>query len=288
MITPIAPQTEVNAILPRMGDLRLAKAFLVAAILSGVALRGQTSAMAPEDVVRRDALVKPGFDDLKKGDAAGALAALQPALAAFPNDAKVLMLSGEAAMESQQNQVALGLFERALAEKPPDEWQVRFALMQLQARLAQWKEFDANLAALKAAKKAGNPQLDSPGFVVDEFEAGGQKVTVAYYPLLAGKYHTLYRFILPRPAQIDTSASMNAGGGDRCKDPNFRPYLDLESDDVDQSMHPELAKKGDRVYSLDTYPAPCSQGLIQFYMGEPKYEVLRAKVIELLDKNAKK
>ncbi len=288
MITPIAPQTQFNAILPRMGDLRFAKALLVTAILSGVAASAQTPALSPEQVVRRDALVQPGLDDLKKGDASGALAALEPALAAFPNDAKVLMLSGEAAMESQQNQVALGLFERALAEKPPDEWQVRFALMQLQARLAQWKEFDANLAALKAAKKAGNPQLDSPGFVVDEFEAGGQKVTVAYYPLLAGKYHTLYRFILPRPAQIDTSASMNAGGGDRCKDPNFRPYLDLESDDVDQSMHPELAKKGDRVYSLDTYPAPCSQGLIQFYMGEPKYEVLRAKVIELLDKNAKK
>jgi tetratricopeptide (TPR) repeat protein len=271
-----------------MFTLRALGVFLAAAVFAGGSARGQGAALSPADVVRRDALVKPGLDDLKKGDSPGAFAALQPALAAFPRDEKVLLLSGVAALNSRQNEAALGLFQRALAEKPADEWQVRFEVMLAEARLAKWKEFDADLADLKAAKKAGNAQLESPGFVVDEFEAGGQKVTVAFYPLLAGRYHTLYRFELPTVVQVDASAAMNGGGGDRCKDPDFRPYLDLESDDVDQAMHPELAKKGDRVYSLDTYPAACSQGLIKFYMGEPKYEKLRADVIEVLNGPAKK
>jgi tetratricopeptide (TPR) repeat protein len=278
----------LGGILPGMFNVRFVGALLVAAAFGAGAAWGQGAPLSPEDVVRRDALVKPGLDDLKKGDPAGAFAALQPALAAFPKDEKVIMLSGIAAMNSQQNEVALELFERALAEKPADEWQVRFEVMMVEARLGKWKEFDANLVELKAAKKAANPQLDQPGFVVDQFEAGGQTVTVAYYPLLAGKFHTLFRFELPKPAQVDTSASMNSGGGDRCKDPDFRPYFDLESDDADQAFHPEVTKKGDRVYSLDTYPAACSQGLIKFYMGEPKYEDLRADVMKVLEKSAKK
>lgn len=275
--------------------MRMAAGIAVLGMVMGAGLpaAGQGTELSPQDVVRRDALLQPGLDALKKGDSAAALTAFQPALAAFPKDGKVLQLSGEAAMETNQNDVALGLFERALAEHPKDVWNIRFGVLRLEARLGKWEDFDKGLAELKAAKKAGDAALESPGFVVDEFEVGGQKVTAAFYPLLAGHFKTLYRFLLPVPAPVDVAASTTGGAGDRCKDPNFRPYIDVESDDVDQSFfaqaHPDLAKKGERSYSLDTYPAACSQGLIKFYSdGEPKYEVVRADVTKALVGKAKK
>jgi hypothetical protein len=88
------------------------------------------------------------------------------------------------------------------------------------------------LAALKSAKKANKPSLKAAGFLIEEFEVQGKRVQVGVFPSLAGRYHTLYRFMLVEPAKVESSASTQSGGGDRCNDPNFLPYMDVEADDV--------------------------------------------------------
>jgi tetratricopeptide (TPR) repeat protein len=247
--------------------------------------------LTPDQIANRDALLKPGIDALKRGDNAAAVDALQPALAAYPDDLRVLRYTASAAMGANQNEKALDLFNRALAEHPNQPWPLRLAVLQLEARLEKWPAFDRDLAALRAAKKSGTDhQLDSSnGFIMEEFDAGGKHVQAVVFPLLAGGYHTLYRFLLPKlsvtapPVQASTQSPRSS----RCDNPDFRPYIDVESDDVDQEpfrkAHPDLAAKGERSYSLDTYGAPCSQGLIKFYFdGEPAYESVRADVIKAL------
>jgi tetratricopeptide (TPR) repeat protein len=267
----------------------LAFVWMALVAVSWTGAKGQVAAAAQADgepvnavdAAKRDALLQPGIELMKKGDAAGAFAALQPALTAFPTDLLVLRYSADAAMAAGKNDSALALFQRALATHPPQPWPLRLAVIRLQARLGNWPEFAKDLAELKAAKKDGrDAQLArADGFLVDEFEVSGLTVEVEYFPLLAGKYKTLYRFLLP------PSASPKTGDGPGCDDPRFRPYLDVESDDADQAgfqkRHPELAAKGERSYSLDTYPGPCSQGLIKFYWeGEPKYEAVKADVVK--------
>jgi tetratricopeptide (TPR) repeat protein len=280
----------------------MAGAVVFGAILSvgATGLAGQTanplgtpSPSAPEEAAKRDALLEPGLQALKAGDAAGAVAAFQSALKAFPNDLQVLTDSAEAALFAHQDEAALGFFQRALAQHPDDPWHLRLGMMLAEARLQRWEAFEKDLTALKAAKQGGDRELQaSTGFIVDAFEANGVSVQVVYYPLLAGHFYTLYRFLLPKAATQQEPVASQGQSADRCKNPNFRPYLDVESDDVDQETfrkeHPELAAKGERSYSLDTYPAPCSQGLIKFYSeGEPRYEMVRWDVEKILSRAAK-
>jgi tetratricopeptide (TPR) repeat protein len=252
--------------------------------------------LSPEDVAKRNALMKPGLALLKKGDADGAYKALWPARKAYPQDLRVLRYSAEAAFFSQHNAEALDLFTRALAQHPYEPWPLRLAILQLDARMAKWDEFDHGLAALREAKKSDTDhQLDtSSGFLIDSFEAGAADaripVQTIVFPLQSDPYHTLFRFLLPKqsPAKTHIQAGVNADTTDpSCTNPDFRPYIDLESDDVDQAAfkqaHPELAAKGERTYSLDTYSTPCAQGLMKFYEeGEPAYEKVRDDVIEAL------
>ena len=254
---------------------------------SAVSPADKTAATPTPDAVKRNELMKPGLEQLRKGDAAAALTAFRPALEAYPNDVLVLSYSAEAAMESHQDAAALDFFNRGLQQVPRDPWHMRVAMLLLDARLGHWPDFYRDQTALKKAKLDGEKELASTaGFLVDDFEVAGRAVKVAYFPTLAGEYKALYRFVLPRPPAVDVPAP--AAEGDRCKDPDFHPYIDVESDDGDQSTfeikHPDLAAKGERSYSLDFYPAACSQALIKFYPdGEPSYQTVRADVLKFLE-----
>jgi hypothetical protein len=254
---------------------------------SAVPPADKTAGTPTPDAVKRNELLKPGLEQLRNGDATAALTAFRPALEAYPNDVLVLSFCAEAAMESHQDAAALDFFNRGLQQKPRDPWHMRVAMLLLDARLGHWPEFYRDQATLKKAKQDGEKELASTaGFLVDDFEVGGRPVKVAYFPTLAGQYKALYRFVLPAPPTVKVPDA--TADGDRCKDPNFHPYIDVESDDVDQgtfqARHPDLAAKGGRSYSLDSYPAACSQALIKFYPdGEPTYQTIHADVLKFLE-----
>ncbi len=245
------------------------------------------AAAATPDAMKRNEMLKPGLELLKKGDAVAALTALHPALEAYPNDLAVLTLCAQVAVQAHQDAAALDLFSRALKQDPPEPWHIRVAILPLEAHLGRWPDFYRDQAALRKAQQDGEKELSATtGYLVDDFSLGGRAVQVAYFPTLAGRYKTLYRFILPGPPAA--SASPASGDEDRCRNPNFHPYIEVESDDVDQSSfqakHPDLAAKGGRSYSLDSYPAACSQALIKFYPdGEPTYQTVRADVLKFLN-----
>jgi hypothetical protein len=269
----------------------LLAACLLLATIPAFAQKLDPEGLSPADSAKRNSLLQPGLDMLKQKDFDAAYKILWPARKAFPADLLVLRTSAEAAFYSNHNPEALDLFNRALAEHPAEPWPLRLARLQVLARMGKWDDFDHDLAALRATKKSGDDhQLDSSsGFLIDGFAAGpaGSQVNVQtiVFPLQSDKYHTLYRFLLPRnsPAKTAIQARVNAAPADsdtHCSNPEFRPYLDLESDDTDQ---PPNAEPGKRVYSLDTYPTPCSQGLIKFYKdGEPLYQDVRNDVIKAL------
>lgn len=242
------------------------------------------------EALKRNELMKPGLEQLRRGDAAAALTAFRPALEAYPNDNVVLSYSAEAAMESHQDAAALDFFNRGLLQAPQDPWHMRIAMLLLDARLGHWPDFYRDQAKLKKAKQYGEKELASTaGFLVDDFEVAGRAVKVVYFPMLTGQYKALYRFVLPAPPAVDVPPA--AAEGDLCTDLNFYPYIDVESDDADQTTfqvnHPDLAAKGERSYSLDFYPAACSQALIKFYSdGEPTYETVRADVMKFLEAKA--
>lgn len=72
--------------------------------------------------------------------------------------------------------------------------------------------------------------------------------------------------------------------------------IELDSDDPDQvyfkQIHPDLAAKGDRRYSLDAFASdkllPDSKAdhhaLIQFYDGAPSYDVVRERILAIADR----
>ena len=251
--------------------------------------QGDAGGLSASDVARRDALLEPGIAKMKAKDAAGAEADYGPALAAFPHDLKVLAYAAEAAGAAGDDAREIDLLTRALDEKPAQPWPLRLSRMQSEAKLARWAAFEADLALLRAAKKAGTDAslAKSNGFVIEQFEAGGVPVPGSgvsagggWVPTRCtglcfrrGRGRRLHRRPVCR-VQLRTGATSRI----------FRPYLDVESDDIDQvdfkKRHPEKVALGERSYSLDSYPGPCAQGLIKFYPeGEPNYEQVRGDVM---------
>ena len=263
---------------------------------SAAAEQGEPETLSAEQATKRNDMMRPAFERLRANDPAGAYAAMKPVLAAYPDDLRVLRYTAQAAEAAGKEAEAIPLFDRALLLKPKQPWPLRLGRMEAEAHLAgagatNWDAFNRDLADLRAAKKAGTDAglASSNGFVVDSFQAGGVLVQTVIFPMLAGSFHTLYRFLLPVGAAARTTvqAQANSPDQDRCHDPKFQPYLDVESDDSDQASfvqaHPDRAAKGDRLYSLDTYGGPCSQGLIKFYPeGEPAYQTVRGDVIKAL------
>jgi len=259
---------------------------------------GSTAGSVDEDrlpakeALKRDALMQPGLDALKRGDNATAYTALHSVLSSYPDDLFVLRSAAAAAMAAGQNEQAVSLFHQALAQFPRNPWPMRNAIIIMEARMDRWADFDRDVAALRQAKKNGMDHgLDrDSGFVIDEFDVGTGRVRAVVYPLGVGRYHTLYRFLLPQPVQMsavaEASSAKNTSSA-RCQNPDFQPYMDAESDDIDQAdfrkAHPDKAAKGERSYSLDSYWSPCSQALVGFYPdGEPAYEKVRAAAIRAL------
>ena len=233
-----------------------------------LALMLQTAAPAPETA--KEETLAPAMAALRAHDPATALADLQQIVAHFPHDGRVLRLTAQAALQAGKPAEAQKYFKLTLDAGPANPWPDRLGLINAYALGGQWQEFDAARQQLTDAKRANDPLLaKSPGFVIEQFTANGKVYRAVQFPILTGPYNTRYRFfITPVGTEPDSS--------------KFIPYMDLESDDIDQTMYksksPEKSE-ANRRYSLDSYPSPGNQGLLRFYDGEPTYEEVRTVVI---------
>jgi tetratricopeptide (TPR) repeat protein len=191
-------------------------------------------------------------------------------LESYPNDARALNAAGQAAVRAGHLDESIPLFRRALANSSRVTWSLHISLMQDFIQLGRWQDFETERLTTRKASLAGDSSLPPEnGYTIDTLGTGNEFIRVIEFPTLHGKYRTRDRFLLYEE-----------------KDPctGFTPYIDLESDDVDQvefaKQHPDRAAAGDRSFSLDAYPTANSQGLLKFYPdGEPTYQTVRADVL---------
>jgi hypothetical protein len=186
--------------------------------------------------------------------------------------------AAEAALEAGDRAYAISLL-KPIEEHDGSDCPARTLLARAYAENGQPTERDAEISALTALHKQA-PQ--SPAGKLDMFLLerhslkGGGSVGIGYALRPWGPHNTHLR------AEI-----LNASG-----DPIL--LIELDSDDGDQvyfrEIHPELAAKGDRCYSLDAFAAdrtlPDGQidhALIQFFEGAPSYDTVRERILAIAE-----
>jgi len=186
-------------------------------------------------------------------------------VADFPPERELLMQSAIAARGAGHPDEALALYNQAIKIGEPSNKHEAMVVIPIYAALGCWDEFDKARLTLRAAALADPTIFSGRGYLIEEFKASTREFRVIEYPALHGHFNTRYRFLVASESS-----------------PDFTPYYDLESDDGDQAFfkkdHPDLAKKGERLFSLDSYPKPAAQALMGFFNGEPPYEKIRATV----------
>ncbi len=225
-----------------------------------------------EYAANRENALAPAFAASRCHDHAAAYSLYLKVLDSYPKDARVLMFTAEAAVHAGKLEESIPLYQRALAQDANYSWSIRAGLMQVFILLNRWQDFEALRLDTRRASLAGDKSLPpEAGYPIEELHTGNESIRVIEYPSLAGLFHTRDRFLFYEEKDSCTG---------------FIPYIDLESDDVDQDAfakrHPDKAAAGERSFSLDTYPGPRSQGLIKFYWdGEPTYQTVRAEVLAI-------
>ncbi len=189
----------------------------------------------------------------------------------YPHDARVMMFAGRAARLAGDDKKALGYYQTALSSEPPHhpQWGLHEEIVPIYAALGDKDNFDRERMKIREAAAMDDPLLKNlTGYVIEEIHQDGKVIQVWEFPRLFGRFHTRYRFIYPA----------DAGSA-------WKPFIDCESDDIDQvsfrQKHPDLAAKGERSFSLDSYAQANSHGTLMFFEeGEPVYETVRALVLK--------
>jgi hypothetical protein len=192
-------------------------------------------------------------------DYAGAFAIYLRVVDQYPNDARVLMLAGEDAINAGLTEEAIPLLERSLAHSPPKyTGSTRTLLMRAYIKLNRWQDLEAERLDAWNASLAGDTSLPpDKGYAIEEFKApSGEFVNSIEFPMLHGPNRTREQFTL-------------IGEKDHCT--GFTPHIDLESSGPDH------------IFSLYAYPAADSRSLLDSYpTGEPSYQAIRTDMLAAL------
>lgn len=113
------------------------------------------------DPANRDALLTLADSLLRLGDAKGAVAALQPAAAAAPDDKAVAYLLGTALLEQGKTDDAQAVMDRVFRDDSPE---AHVLLGSMYSRRQEWKKAVAELGKARAA----NPALPLVNFLYGE------------------------------------------------------------------------------------------------------------------------
>jgi hypothetical protein len=213
------------------------------------------------------------------GDALGALRNL---LAQVPSNTPahnaLAERTAEAALESGERAFAISLL-KPVEERDGNDCSARTLLARAYAEEGRFAERDVEISAITAlheARKSPAGKLDVFLLEQHRLEHGG--IVSIWYALRPwGPHNThLYSEILD-------------GSG------NMKLRIELDSDDPDQvyfrEVHPDLAAKGDRRFSLDAFATDrtgnVEHALIQFYDGRPSYDAVRERILKIAEHSGK-
>jgi hypothetical protein len=214
-----------------------------------------------------------------------ALGELRVLLAQLPQDtpahSAMAERTAEAALQAGERTYAISLL-KPIEERDGTDCPVRTLLARAYAEEGLSAERDAEISALTELHKRAP---DSPIGKLDAFlleqhrlKSGGA-VTIAYILRPWGPHKTNLLSEI-----YDASGSLIL-------------HIELDSDDSDQmyfkQVHPDLAAKGDRQYSLDAFTdrtlpdGTVDHALIQFFDGAPSYDTVRERILAIAERSAK-
>jgi hypothetical protein len=216
---------------------------------------------------------------------ADALGELRVLLAQLPQNtpAQTAMAerTAEAALYAGDQTYAISLL-KPIEERDGSDCSARTLLARAYAEEGQSAERDAETSALTALHKQApeSPAGKLDAFLLEQHRLkGGGAVTIAYVLRPWGPHNTHL-----------LSEIYGASG-------KMILHIELDSDDADQvyfrEIHPDLAAKGDRQFSLDAFrPDPLPDGTmdhatIQFYDGAPSYDAVRGRILAIAERSAK-
>lgn len=188
--------------------------------------------------------------------------------------------TAEAALEAREWAYAISLL-KPIEEHDGSNCPARTLLARAYAENGQLEERDAEIRALNSfhnqAPKSLIGTLDM--FLLEKHRLKGDRGVMIWYVLrLSGPHNTLlYADVL------------DASGG-------LILHVELDNDDGDQvyfkEIHPDLAAKGDRRFSLDLFGPDRtlpngrinhSHALIQFFDGAPSYDTVRERILAIAE-----
>ena len=182
--------------------------------------------------------------------------------------------AAEAAIEAGERVYAISIL-KPIEMSDDSDCLAKVLLARAYAEESRSAERNAEIAAL-AALRAKDPK--SPAAKLDAIELEKNKLKAG------GTAGILYALRPWGPHNTHIySEVVNASG-------KFVVRIELSSDDGDQvyfkEVHPDLAAKGERRYSLDAFGPNQEHALIRFFDGRPGYDEVRQMILEIAERGA--
>ena len=240
---------------------------MVCALAAAPAAHAQTGAQTPST---DDAMLTHAETVFGRGDKAAALAEVEQVLARRPEDANALFQSARFNFELGNLDAARGRLERAvkLAGNYAAAWELMIQITQAQGDL---KRRDEALARIRIAiRSAIDPNIRRmTTFIRERIRAGDAFVTVADNFGRGGSDFTRYQFSLNDPLAnpesgllLRTDAATTEHWASTALLPPDQPLFHLDAVDPDRGGE--------------------ATGIYEYYTGEPDYDTVRAKALQIL------
>ncbi|MSP03417.1 MAG: hypothetical protein EXR07_20605 [Acetobacteraceae bacterium] len=254
-----------------MRSFQTLRLIVLAAVLAG-SLPGAAYAQASRDQVDFDQAAAA----FAQGDTALALAGVERILARSPDDPNALYLSALYNFRLGNNEAARGRLERLVKESGnlAIAWESLVAVSQAQGDLARRNQA---LDRLKLAiRSAIDPRVRRKADIVrDRIAVGGAEIMGVEYFQRGGSDFTRYQFTL----------------GDPREQPDVGLLLRTDAYTSENWAATALMPSDKQLFHLDLVePQPGGDpkvAVYEYYVGEPDYDKVRAKVMQILRGEAK-
>lgn len=254
----------------------------LAFLLSGSFLCAAQQSATPSLTAEQQTLFDAAKKDFNEHHPELALEKMKQLHAMVPENSMITDGTAETAVTLGDDTYALALLKPWSAAHPEDSFSLEW-LARAYAETGNAAERDKTIAAvLKLHETTTNEQFKrADRFVVERVKLANGYLDIYYAIVPFSRYHI---YILGR--QVDANNALIR-------------QITLESNDVDQvgfaKEHPDMAAKGMRRFSMDTYSASKAgpdgtatqtQGLIGFIDGQPSYDDTKARMLKVASGDA--
>jgi len=246
---------------------------IIVAVLS-TPVSAQTPAPSTQQQAQAEKAFAMGNTLMQQRKSAEALVQYKEALAILPNEPAILFNAGVAAFGSNDYAFAAEAWKQLKAVDPLD-WHTRAKLVQAYQALGNLPERDKERAELFEMWKSGKPAdlKKQSEFCRDQFEVKGQKVMAFELYELKGDRALRYVFSILNKTEDGEEWRISMG--------SYKT-----TDAIWRETRNPRPKDTERLFHLDGYFKNGGHATYGMFFPEPSYDVIRAKVITILEGKA--